>query len=320
MRDGLMRYERGKPWRGPAAKIELGEGWQAGWQGAPCPWAMPNWEKAVVLSKNGDTSQLGFTDGSTGTCPACGASARCAARRRSAAQALRPGDVIPVVKQRRLLPLRQAPEISGGMVVEDAHTGRVLAMVGGFDARAQSFNRATQAKRQPGSTFKPIVYATAMDNGFTPSSIVVDAPYCVYQTRSLGQKCFKNFGNMRGAGAQTLRWGLEQSRNLMTVRIAYQHRHGQGGGAGQGAGHRRLSARCSPIALGAGETTVLKLTNAYAQIFNAGRAAGAVADRHGAGPQWQGDLAARQPQLPGLRTAPIGTARRCRAPAARRSR
>ncbi len=270
MRDGLLRYEAGKPWRGPAARIEPGEGWQARLQAVSIPLGYDTWEKAVVLSKTGNNSELGFADGRTGILPGSSALRPLQGTAQTAGQALRPGDVIPVTRAGNLYALRQAPEISGGMVVQDVHSGRVLALVGGFDARAQSFNRATQAKRQPGSTFKPIVYATAMDNGFTPSSIVVDAPYCVYQTRSLGQKCFRNFGNMRGAGAQTLRWGLEQSRNLMTVRIAFN------------TGMDKVVAQAKALgigdyppylayALGAGETTVLKLTNAYAQIFNAGR-------------------------------------------------
>ena len=270
MRDGMLRYESGRPWRGPPAHIDPGDGWQARLQAAPVPLGYDNWEKAVVLSKAGDTSQLGFADGHRGSLPGTSALRPLRGTTQTAGQALRPGDVIPVVKTGSFYALRQAPEISGGMVVQDPHTGRVLALVGGFDARAQSFNRATQAKRQPGSTFKPIVYATAMDNGFTPSSIVVDAPYCVYQTRALGQKCFRNFGNMRGAGAQTLRWGLEQSRNLMTVRIAFN------------TGMDKVVAQAKALgigdyppylayALGAGETTVLRLTNAYAQIFNAGR-------------------------------------------------
>ncbi len=270
MRDGFMRYEHGRAWRGPPAHIDIGEGWQARLQAAAVATGYPDWQKAVVLSKDGSTSRLGFADGSTGTLPGWAASLPLKGTAQSAGDALLPGDVIPVVKSGDYYALRQAPAVSGGMVVEDPHSGRVLAMVGGFDAKAQSFNRATQAKRQPGSTFKPIVYATAMDNGFTPSSIVVDAPYCVYQSRSLGQKCFKNFGNMRGAGAQTLRWGLEQSRNLMTVRIAYNTGMdkivAQAKALGIGSYQPVLA-----IALGAGETTVMKLTNAYAQIFNAGR-------------------------------------------------
>jgi penicillin-binding protein 1A len=270
MRDGLVRFERGRAWRGPVEKIDAGEGWQNRLQGAVVATGYDDWQKAVVLAKNGDNSTLGFADGRTGTMAGPAATLLLSGTNVSAGNALKPGDVIVVTRSGNGYALRQTPEISGGMVAEDPHTGRVLAMVGGFDARAQSFNRATQAFRQPGSTFKPIVYATAMDNGFTPSSIVVDAPFCVFQSKSLGQKCFRNFGNMRGAGAQTLRWGLEQSRNLMTVRVAFN------------TGMDKIVAQAKAlgignyppvlaIALGAGETTVMKLTNAYAQIFNAGR-------------------------------------------------
>jgi penicillin-binding protein 1A len=269
MRTGLLRYESGRAWRGPVARIDAGDGWQRRLATTVVPLA-PNWRKAVVLAKQGADSTIGFTDGSTGTLPASGAVRPYRGSNRSAGQVLKRGDVIPVQRQGSAWVLRQPPEVSGGMVVEDVHSGRVLAMVGGFDARAQSFNRATQASRQPGSTFKPIVYATAMDNGFTPSSIVVDGPYCVFQTKQLGTKCFRNFGNMRAAGPQTLRWGLEQSRNLMTVRVAdatgMDRIVKQAKALGIGDYQPVLS-----IALGAGETTVMKLTNAYAQIFNAGR-------------------------------------------------
>ncbi len=270
LRDGLMRYDHGHAWRGATAHIDPGQGWVDRLRLAAVMTGYDDWKKAVVLSKSGSDSELGFEDGSTGSLPGYAASLPLAGTAISAGTALKPGDVIPVARVGNSWSLRQAPAISGGMVVEDPHSGRVLAMVGGFDARAQSFNRATQAQRQPGSTFKPIVYATAMDNGFTPSSIVVDAPYCVYQSRSLGQKCFKNFGRERGAGAQTMRWGLEQSRNLMTVRIAFNTGMdkvvAQAKALGIGSYQPVLA-----IALGAGETTVMKLTNAYAQIFNAGR-------------------------------------------------
>jgi penicillin-binding protein 1A len=122
--------------------------------------------------------------------------------------AMKVGDVITVAPASGTWALRVVPEVSGGMVVEDPQSSRVLAMQGGFDARLGSFNRATQAQRQPGSTIKPFVYATALDNGMTPASMVVDGTFCVYQGAALGQKCFRNFGNEGGSGSHTMRWGL----------------------------------------------------------------------------------------------------------------
>ena len=269
LRDGLVRYESQKPWRGPPAHIELGDGWAGRLRAARISTGYPEWYPAVVLSKDGDTSRLGFADGSEGTLHPWAAQRLLTGTNVPASRALKPGDVIPVAKTTDGYALKQVPLISGGMVVEDPRTGRVLAVVGGFDARAQSFDRATQALRQPGSAFKPIVYATALDNGFTPSSIVVDAPYCVFQTRLLGQKCFRNFSGGY-AGAQTMRWGLEQSRNLMTVRIGYNTGMDKVVKQAAALGIGNYPAVLA-ISLGAGETTVLKLVNAYAQLFDGGR-------------------------------------------------
>ena len=165
--------------------------------------------------------------------------------------------------------LRSIPEIGGGFVAEEVRTGRVLAMQGGFDVIGSSYNRATQAQRQPGSAFKPLVYVTALENGMTPASIIVDAPFCVWQGAGLGNKCFRNFDG-KYAGAKTMRWGVEQSRNLMTVRAASQTGMPKviatAAKLGVGDYENYLS-----IALGAGDTTVLKLTNSYAVLANQGR-------------------------------------------------
>ncbi len=183
--------------------------------------------------------------------------------------------------------LRSIPKISGGMVVEQPRTGRILAMQGGFDATVQSFNRATQAQRQPGSTIKPIVYAAALENGMTPASIIVDGPFCVYQGAALGEKCFRNFGGTRGAGPKTMRWGIEQSRNLMTVQAANQTGMEKVVDLMQrmGVSQQKYQPYLA-FALGAGETTVMRMVNAYSILVNHGRALNPtlidfVQDRHG---------------------------------------
>jgi penicillin-binding protein 1A len=171
--------------------------------------------------------------------------------------------------------MRNVPEVSGGMVVEDPHTGRVLAMQGGFDSQIQSFNRATQALRQPGSSFKPFVYAAALDHGMTPATILIDGPFCVFQSAKLGKKCFKNFGGGGGSGPHTMRWGVEQSRNLMTVRAASETgmdnvvKMADSVGISE-TGHKFLPVLA--VALGAGETTVARMVNAYSILASNGRA------------------------------------------------
>jgi penicillin-binding protein 1A len=170
------------------------------------------------------------------------------------------------------------------MLAEEVHTGRVLAMQGGFDVVGSSYNRATQALRQPGSAFKPIVYVTALENGFTPATIELDAPFCVWQGAGLGNKCFVNFDH-RSAGPHTLRWGLEQSRNLMTVRAASAIGMPKITDTARKLGVGDYGNYLS-FALGAGETTVGRLVNAYAVLANQGRSVKPttidyVQDRHG---------------------------------------
>ena len=138
---------------------------------------------------------------------------------KSPAEVLKPGDVVFVEKKAdgSGYTLRQPPEVAGGLVAMDPHTGRVLAMVGGFSYSQSEFNRATQAMRQPGSSFKPIVYSAALDNGYTPASVVMDAPITI----KIGNEVWtpKNYDG-KGGGPSTLRTGIERSRNLMTVRLA----------------------------------------------------------------------------------------------------
>jgi penicillin-binding protein 1A len=270
LRDGLVRFDGGRGWSESALKIDLGKDWGAELDSAPVGTGYADWLKAVVLQKGDTQATIGFTNGSTGTLSAADAAMPKRGVGGRAFDFLNPGMVI-IVKQiaGNSYALRSVPEVSGGMLVEEVHTGRVMAMQGGFDVVGSSYNRATQALRQPGSAFKPIVYVTALQNGFTPATIELDAPFCVWQGAGLGQKCFVNF-DRRSAGPHTLRWGVEQSRNLMTVRAASTIGMPKITDTARRLGVGDYGNYLS-FALGAGETTVLRLTNAYAILANGGR-------------------------------------------------
>ena len=258
LRQGLIRYSRGKGWSGPINKIDIDDQWPQRLASTFINTDYENWQIAVAVSRAGSGAEIGFRDGTT-------------ARINDVPSGLKAGDIIagsPIGGNNYRL--QNVPKVSGGMVVQNPRNGRIWAMQGGFDDRMSSFNRATQAERQPGSTIKPFVYATALDQGMTPATIIVDSPFCVYQSATLGRKCFRNFGGSRGAGPQTLRWGVEQSRNLMTVRAAND----------SGMENVVKTIKTMGIgdyqpylafALGAGDTTVAKLTNAYSMLANHGR-------------------------------------------------
>ena len=167
--------------------------------------------------------------------------------------------------------LQQIPAVRGALVAMDPHSGRVYAVVGGFSFGESQFDRAVQARRQPGSTLKPLIYATAIDNGYTPASIIVDGPICISQGKGMPKWCPKNYDAGSAAGPSTLRFGIEKSRNLMTVRLAndmgmpiiseYTRRFGA---------YDNLLPAFS-MALGAGETTLLRMVGAYSVIANGGK-------------------------------------------------
>ncbi len=280
---GLVAYDRRHGWRGPIAKIDPGGEWKQQLAAVPTIGLMENWRLAVVREADAQSVGIGFADGSTGRIPF--EELRWARRTikaeqtlgppvKTASEVVAPGDVVAVepVKDapKGVHALRQIPEVGGGLVAMDPHTGRVLALVGGWDFKLSQFNRATQAQRQPGSSFKPFVYAAALDNGFTPASLVLDAPFVL--DPGAGQPKWKpdNYTH-EFYGPSTLRLGIEKSRNLMTVRLAqavgmdvvsdYAHRFGVVDNMPQ----------LLPMALGAGETTLLKLTTAYAELVNGGK-------------------------------------------------
>ena len=261
LRAGLMRYQGSRGWHGPIATIDPGNGdLTSQLASSYISIRYDDWRVGVVTDRGAGSGTIGFSDGQTA--PLSGLP-----------DALKVGDVIAVSPSGNGWRVRTVPEVSGGFVAEDPNTGRVLAMQGGFDSRLGDFNRATQADRQPGSTIKPFVYATGLDNGMTPATMVPDSQYCFYQGANLGEKCFTNFGGSRGGGEHPMRFGLEQSRNLMTVHIAMDSgmpnvikMFEKTSIADEGA-YQAYPA----FALGAGDTTVLRMVNAYSTLVNHGR-------------------------------------------------
>jgi len=257
LRSGLLRYAAGKAWHGPLAHFRIGEDdWQTQLIASNLSIHYQDWRVGIVTARDGGSATIGFPDGSTA--PLVGLP-----------DPLQRGDVIASAPAGNAWAVRTVPEVSGGMVVESPHSGRVLAMAGGFDAGLGSFNRATQAERQPGSTIKPFVYATALDYGMTPATMVPDQTFCVYQGAGLGQKCFRNFDMKGSGGIHTMRWGLEQSRNLMTIHIANDTGMDRVVRTIQRVGIGKYDPYLS-FALGAGDTTVAQMVNAYSALANHG--------------------------------------------------
>ena len=166
--------------------------------------------------------------------------------------------------------LEQIPKINGAIVAMDPHTGRVFALSGGFDFNESNFNRVYQAKRQPGSSFKPFVYMSALENGLQPNSLILDAPFVLDQGKALGKWKPENYGK-KFYGPSTLRKGIESSRNLMTIRIAQYLGMDR---ITELAERTNIMSNMPPVlsmALGAGETSLIKLTSAYASLANGGK-------------------------------------------------
>ena len=292
--EGLENYDRRFGWRGAVTRVEADDDW-AGALARKNVKSFHDWQAAVVLDVTDTTARLGLRpairpDGKPAderpeielALDALGWAKRVrrdgkAAEAKSMADVVSPRDVVYVSRTKASdeaparWQLEQVPEVGGALVAMDPHTGRVKALVGGFSYRNSQYNRATQARRQPGSSFKPFVYAAALDNGYTPSSVVIDGPIRIDQGRTLGIWEPKNYGG-KYAGPQTLRRGIEKSRNLMTVRLArdmgmpliseYAKRFGIYDGDITGLAS----------SLGSRETTLLKMVGAYSVLANGGLA------------------------------------------------
>jgi penicillin-binding protein 1A len=286
--DGLVHYDEAQGFRGATQKIDVSGDWGVKLADVRAFNDVAPWRLAVVLETNEQSARIGFQparepggavgrERQIGNIPLEGvkwARASSAKNPLKVSQVLAPGDVIyvePLGKDSGQYKLRQIPEVSGGMVVMDPLTGRVLALVGGFSFDQSQFDRATQAMRQPGSSFKPFVYSAALDNGYTPSSIVVDAPIEIDQGPGVGVWRPENYAKEKYAGPSTLRFGIEKSRNLMTVRLAQDIGMPLIGEYAKRFGIYDNLPNYLSYSLGAGETTVLRMATAYAMIANGGR-------------------------------------------------
>jgi penicillin-binding protein 1A len=267
-RDALMRglenYDRRHGWRGPWGTTDFAPGWQAVALREAAPPERREWRAAAVESVDGNTVRVRTArDDDTGTLIAADAAWANANRQ------LRRGDLIFVEPRNGQFALKQIPNVNGALVAIEPQSGRVLAMVGGYSYALSSFNRATQANRQPGSAFKPFVYAAALEGDYTPASIVLDAPIS-FAGGPNGTRWSPENYSRQYYGPQTLRRGLELSRNVMTVRLAQDIGMRNVVDLSERMGVGRMEPNLS-VSLGAGETTPYRLTAAYAAFINGGR-------------------------------------------------
>ncbi|MGD1878933.1 MAG: penicillin-binding protein 1A [Kiloniellaceae bacterium] len=308
LREGLIDYDRRHGWRGPLQESVIGDGVDLAGrlQEIERPVGIDDsWQVAAVIDTDAKQAEILLTDGSAGHIPM--AELKWARKwienqhigyePKKPSDVLAPGNVVLV----EAIPddadaetktyadgtygLRQVPNVNGGLVALDPHTGRVLAMAGGFSYERSEFNRVTQANRQPGSAFKPFVYLAGLDSGFTPATKILDAPFVLDQGPGLGKWKPSNYSK-EFYGPTPMRVGIEKSRNLMTVRLAqtigmdkvvdYARRFG-------------VIENMEPVlsmSLGAGETSLMQITTGYAMLVNGGKRISPtlidrVQDRHG---------------------------------------
>ena len=308
LRDGLIAYDRNKGgWRGAVGRIDPGANWATRLAAVAMPAGANSvgWQIAVVLHTDGEGAQIGLKDGDTGRIPF--AQMRWArplrddgtlgGYPRNAGEVVKPGDIVlvdrlapdavrppPTVVRARVpaqvpppapagntFNLCQIPDVSGALVAMDPHTGRVLAMSGGFSYEISQFNRATQAKRQPGSSIKPFVFLTALEHDFTPSTLVQDAPISLDQGPGMPRWTPSNYSSNRFRGPTPLRVALEASLNTVSARLASILGMEEIGRTIEKFGIMDHMPRVYSMALGAGETTPLRHTAAYAMLVNGGK-------------------------------------------------
>jgi len=266
LRNGLIAYDKRKGWRGPLDNKVYSEVWSKDLKKLKLEKVF-NWDLAIVKNINKFSIEIETDKNETGIIEYKDINWI----KKETSEIFKKGDIIFVKKIKKgIYSLKQIPEVNGSIVVMDPFTGRVLAMTGGFSFKQSEFNRASQALRQPGSAFKPFIYALALENDYTPSSLVLDAPLVLEQGTDLKLWKPQNYGK-KFYGLSTLRTGIEKSRNLMTVRIS------QDLGLNKIVDFsKKLKIYDNPnellsISLGSAETTLLKLSSAYSSFVNGGK-------------------------------------------------
>ncbi len=265
LREGLLNYDRRKGWRGPIVNKKYSKNWFNGLDKFRLEKSI-NWKLGIVKKVDDEKIEIETKNKEKGFI-----------RKkdinwiRKSNTYLSTGDIVYVKKfKSNSFELKQIPDVNGSIVVMDPYTGRVLAMNGGFSFLQSEFNRASQALRQPGSAFKPFIYALALENNYKPSSLVLDAPLVLEQGDDLKLWKPENYGK-KFYGLSTMRTGLEKSRNLMTVRIAQDLGLKKIIDFSEKLGIYDNPSELLSISLGSAETTLLKLTSAYSSFINGGK-------------------------------------------------
>ncbi len=266
LREGLIEYDKRKGWRGPLLNKTYTNDWFKDLKDYNLENSI-DWKLAIIKKLNQFSAEIETSDKLNGSIDYKDISWT----KKEFSELFKVGDIIYVQQGiNKNFILKQIPKINGGIVVMNPYTGRILAISGGFSFKNSEFNRASQALRQPGSAFKPFVYALALENDFTPSSLILDAPLVLDQGSDLKMWKPENYGK-KFYGPSTLRVGLEKSRNLMTVRIAQKLGIDNVAKFSQDVGIYENPEPLLSISLGSAETTLLKLTSAYCAFVNGGK-------------------------------------------------
>ena len=266
LRAGLISYDKRKGWRGALLRDKKLNNWKNKIDRFKLEKSI-NWDLAIVKKIDKLSIEIETENELSGVIKYKNISWI----KKEFNEILRVGDIVYVENiNDNIFALRQLPLVNGGIVVMDPFTGRVLALSGGFSFKKSEFNRATQALRQPGSAFKPFIYALALENGYTPSTLILDAPLVLEQGYDLKMWKPENYGK-KFYGPSTLRMGLEKSRNLMTVRIAQDLGLKKIVNFSKQLGIYDNPSELLSISLGSAETTLLKLTSAYSSFVNGGK-------------------------------------------------